>query len=95
MTAGSVRVFDAVPSVRRAGRHDRRRPFRAGRRHGHRLSRRERRRGPVRARDRPRGAVDIAGTAQNNVAASWLPKGATGFGARLLIRTALNFAPLT
>jgi leucyl aminopeptidase len=40
----------------------------------------------------PWAHIDIAGTAQNDDARSWRPKGATGFGARLLIDTALHFA---
>ncbi|MBB5868963.1 leucyl aminopeptidase [Allocatelliglobosispora scoriae] len=39
----------------------------------------------------PWAHLDIAGTAQNDIAASWRPKGCTGFGARLLLELALNF----
>lgn len=39
----------------------------------------------------PWAHIDIAGTAQNDVAAYWKPKGCTGFGARLLLELALNF----
>jgi leucyl aminopeptidase len=37
--------------------------------------------------------IDIAGTAQSETARSWVNKGPTGFGARLLIELALSFAP--
>ena len=40
----------------------------------------------------PWAHIDIAGTAQNNVATSWRPVGCTGFGARLLLEMAQNFA---
>ncbi|MCM2417350.1 leucyl aminopeptidase [Streptomyces sp. RKAG293] len=35
--------------------------------------------------------IDIAGTAQNDTASSWRPRGCTGFGARLLTELALGF----
>ncbi|MCK0110851.1 hypothetical protein MWU75_01670 [Ornithinimicrobium sp. F0845] len=41
----------------------------------------------------PWAHLDIAGTAQSSAAASWLNKGPTAFGARLLIELALGFAP--
>ena len=40
----------------------------------------------------PWAHVDIAGTAQNDVAELWRTKGATGFGTRLLLDLVLNFA---
>lgn len=39
----------------------------------------------------PWAHIDIAGTAQNDAAASWRPKGCTGFGARLLADLAVTF----
>ncbi|MEZ0070224.1 leucyl aminopeptidase [Streptacidiphilus sp. MAP12-20] len=42
---------------------------------------------------RPWAHIDIAGPAQNDRAASWRPKGCTGFGARLLAQLALDFSP--
>lgn len=39
----------------------------------------------------PWAHIDIAGTARANASRSWRPKGATGFGARLLIDAAMNF----
>ena len=46
--------------------------------------------------DVPRAHIDIAGTAWANSSQPWRPKGATGFGARLLIETARNFvAPVS
>lgn len=39
----------------------------------------------------PWAHIDIAGPAQNDAAASWRPKGCTGFGARLLLEFALDF----
>lgn len=44
--------------------------------------------------DVPWAHIDIAGTAQADVARSWRNKGATGFGARLLIDLALRFTPV-
>ncbi len=41
----------------------------------------------------PWAHVDIAGPAQNDRAASWRPKGCTGFGARLLTEFLLGFTP--
>jgi leucyl aminopeptidase len=43
--------------------------------------------------DTPWAHIDIAGTAQNDVATSWRPVGCTGFGARLLLDLARNFTP--
>ena len=40
---------------------------------------------------KPWAHLDIAGTAQAEAAQAWRPKGCTGFGARLLIDTVLNF----
>jgi leucyl aminopeptidase len=40
---------------------------------------------------RPWAHLDIAGLAQNDSAASWRPKGCTGYGARLLTELALGF----
>jgi leucyl aminopeptidase len=46
--------------------------------------------------DVPWAHIDIAGTAWANSSQAWRPKGATGFGARLLIETARNFvAPVS
>ncbi|MEU1470309.1 leucyl aminopeptidase [Streptomyces sp. NPDC005761] len=42
----------------------------------------------------PWAHIDIAGPAQNDKAASWRPRGCTGFGARLLTELALNFRPV-
>ncbi|MFI6646744.1 leucyl aminopeptidase [Streptomyces sp. NPDC050529] len=42
----------------------------------------------------PWAHIDIAGPAQNDNAASWRPRGCTGFGARLLTELALNFRPV-
>ena len=42
----------------------------------------------------PWAHLDIAGTAQLPEARSWRNKGATGFGARLLIEVAMSFQPL-
>ena len=41
----------------------------------------------------PWAHVDIAGTGQSDVARTWRPKGATGFGTNLLIELALRFVP--
>ena len=41
----------------------------------------------------PWAHIDIAGTAQSDVASGWVNKGATGFGTRLLVDLALRFAP--
>jgi leucyl aminopeptidase len=43
--------------------------------------------------DTPWAHIDVAGTAQLDSADSWRNKGATGFGARLLIELAMNFKP--
>jgi len=43
----------------------------------------------------PWAHIDIAGTAQNDVAASWRPAGCTGFGARLLLDLLRHFDPKT
>lgn len=40
---------------------------------------------------RPWAHIDIAGTAQTDADQGWLTAGCSGFGARLLIETALNF----
>lgn len=45
--------------------------------------------------DVPFAHVDIAGTAQGDVADSWRPKGVTGFGARMLLEFVLDFKPPT
>jgi leucyl aminopeptidase len=42
---------------------------------------------------RPFAHIDIAGTAQTDADSGWLTAGCSGFGARLLIELALNFAP--
>lgn len=42
---------------------------------------------------RPWAHLDIAGTAQSSTATSWLNKGPTAFGTRLLIELALGFTP--
>lgn len=42
---------------------------------------------------RPWAHIDIAGVAQSDADVSWRPAGCTGFGARLLTRLALDFAP--
>jgi leucyl aminopeptidase len=39
----------------------------------------------------PWAHIDIAGTAQNDVASFWKPKGCTGFGARLLLELAMTY----
>ena len=39
----------------------------------------------------PWAHIDIAGTAQADTTTHWVPKGPTGFGARLLVDFALNF----
>ena len=44
--------------------------------------------------DHPWAHLDIAGTAQLPEPRSWRNKGATGFGARLLIEVAMSFQPL-
>ena len=41
--------------------------------------------------DTPWAHIDIAGTAQAEATTRWLPKGPTGFGARLLVELALRF----
>ena len=41
--------------------------------------------------DVPWAHIDIAGTAQNEVPERWTPKGATGFGTRLLLEFILSF----
>ena len=41
----------------------------------------------------PWAHVDIAGTAQAEASRRWIPKGPTGFGARLLVELALAFQP--
>jgi leucyl aminopeptidase len=41
--------------------------------------------------DTPWAHIDIAGTAQNDVATSWRPVGCTGYGARLLLELSLTF----
>jgi leucyl aminopeptidase len=41
----------------------------------------------------PFAHIDIAGTAQTDADSGWLTAGCSGFGARLLIELALNFAP--
>jgi leucyl aminopeptidase len=43
--------------------------------------------------DIPWAHIDIAGTAQNDVATSWRPAGCTGYGARMLVELARNFEP--
>ena len=43
----------------------------------------------------PWAHIDIAGTAQNDVATSWRTVGCTGFGARLLLEMAYAFTPST
>ncbi len=40
----------------------------------------------------PWAHIDIAGTAQNDVATAWRPAGCTGYGARLLLETAQGFS---
>ncbi len=40
----------------------------------------------------PWAHIDIAGTAQAEATSRWIPKGPTGFGARLLVELALQFA---
>lgn len=42
--------------------------------------------------DTPWAHIDIAGTAQAESSARWIPKGPTGFGARLLVELAASFA---
>ncbi len=42
--------------------------------------------------DRPWAHLDIAGTAQNESATGWQTPGCSGFGARLLVDLAMNFA---
>jgi leucyl aminopeptidase len=42
--------------------------------------------------DVPWAHIDIAGTAQSSRDAGWHTAGCTGFGARLLVRLALDFA---
>ena len=39
----------------------------------------------------PWAHIDIAGTAQAESTTRWIPKGPTGFGARLLVELALSF----
>jgi leucyl aminopeptidase len=41
----------------------------------------------------PWAHLDIAGTMHANADESWRPKGATGFGTRLLVDLALSFTP--
>jgi leucyl aminopeptidase len=41
----------------------------------------------------PWAHIDIAGTANRNSTDAWRLKGASGFGARLLVEAALRFAP--
>ena len=41
----------------------------------------------------PWAHLDIAGTAQSSAARSWVNKGPTAFGVRLLIELALSFVP--
>ena len=43
----------------------------------------------------PWAHVDIAGTMYADADASWRPKGATGFGTRLLVDLALHVTPPT
>lgn len=45
------------------------------------------------AKDTPWAHLDIAGTMQVEAGEAWRPKGATGFGARLLLAAAAQFAP--
>jgi cytosol aminopeptidase family protein len=41
----------------------------------------------------PWAHIDIAGTAQAETTTRWVPKGPTGFGARMLIELAIHFEP--